>query len=239
MHSSSQTGLRKFPSGQVVVPVNRSRKREKHEDSQTRGTCGLHGSTSFVSATLQSSLANRLQTALVSTGSTLYLLTWKVRTTKLGRQICALRALAHRMSDKGYSSWPSPVTNDATGSTHCYISGDHSKIALKLPGAARLAGWATAAAAAEAGGTPEQFLNRKRRALANGKRLGVSLTSLSLQALLSGQMPNGSRLQTANIGQLNPEHSRWLMGYPPEWGNCAPMVMPSSRKSRQRLSRRQ
>ncbi len=45
-------------------------------------------------------------------------------------------------------------------------------------------GWATPASR-EAGGTPEQFLERKRKAIANGSQLGVSLTSLSLQAQLA------------------------------------------------------
>ena len=38
--------------------------------------------------------------------------------------------------------------------------------------------------------------------------------------LVSGPMPNGSLAATASIGQLNQEHSRWLMGYPEAWGQC-------------------
>ena len=55
---------------------------------------------------------------------------------------------------------------------------------MDLQSTAALASWATPAAH-EAGGTPEQFLARKEAARAKGAELGVSLTSLSLQAQLT------------------------------------------------------
>ena len=57
---------------------------------------------------------------------------------------------------------------------------------------------------------------------------------LSAQATLadSGKGATGGTAATKSSGQLNPEYSRWLQGYPKEWGNCADMVIPSSRKSR-------
>lgn len=46
---------------------------------------------------------------------------------------------------------------------------------------------------------------------------------------------NGSSEPTEKRGALNPEFVCWLMGYPPEWVNCAPSAMPSTRARRQRL----
>ncbi|GBR19776.1 hypothetical protein ACFFGW_06280 [Asaia spathodeae] len=53
----------------------------------------------------------------------------------------------------------------------------------------------------------------------------------------SGQALTGSDAATASSGQLNPAHSRWLMGYPPEWDACAVTAMQSCPRSRRNSSR--
>lgn len=46
----------------------------------------------------------------------------------------------------------------------------------------------------------------------------------AIRLTASGQVLTGSAAKMENSGRLNPLHSRWLMGFPPEWDACAVTV---------------
>ena len=53
-----------------------------------------------------------------------------------------------------------------------------------------------------------------------------------MRLTVSGQILTGSSAEMESGGQLNPAHSRWLMGLPQGWDDSAPTATPSQRKSR-------
>ena len=148
------------------------------------------------------------------------------------------------------AGWPTPTVGNSKGSQSCEGMSatdrmpDGRKVAVALPHVANMAGWGTPLTN-HANGTPEAFLERKRRSMARGSQsMGVCLSDLNMQVqawvptqparfTASGVMLIGSDARMESGGQLNPEHSRWLMGYPAVWDDCAPTGTRSTRTRRQ------
>lgn len=218
----SRGGPTSAPSGQALARANLSARQAKAADSLTSGTYGRFGSTSSASADLQSFLASRLLAKTASLGSTLYRLTWKDWTTPAGRSLLLLRASARRTSVKDYTGWPTPTARghkDGTAKS-CQNAPNNSLLGRTV----HKVGWATPKASDGSGGRTTETK-------------GGGNVHLDKQARLtaSGAVQTGSSALMERGGRLNPAHSRWLMGLPQEWDDCAPTETPSALRRRKRL----
>ena len=202
--SNSRGGRKPDPSGPAPAPANLSLSPVNVKGKKIPATSGQSSTGLSPSAVLQSCLANRLQARMDVNGSPEFLLTWKLWYTRLGSPICALRASVRPTSGSDYGGWPSPM------------AGVHLAVGI----------WATPSANEMRTTDKAQLLKRRAECKArnnNGNGFGLTLGNQATLFLAS----------TENSGALNPDFSRWLMGYPPEWGNSAPTATRSSRKSPQ------
>ena len=101
----------------------------------------------------------------------------------------------------------------------------------------KMTGWPTPMAQSSGAGNSDS--SRRTAALCGAKVAGHNLSLPDhwygpVRITSSGETLTGSMAGMDSSGPLNPAHSRWLMGFPPEWCACAPMGTRSSRKSPQR-----
>jgi hypothetical protein len=252
----AQAGPIASQSGQVRARASLSARQAKAQGLLTSGTSGLLGTISSKSADLQSSLASRLQAKTALVGSTLYNLTWKHRVTPSGRSIYALRASVRRISGSASGSlesgWPTPTTRDYKGQSGAGRQEKKGDPSDTLPNAAVTAGWPTPTALERNAG-PETMAKRRdfRKQNANQSNVPMYLNEAAqittdaqmaeamghrvplhgpARLTVTGELLTGSSAEMESGGQLNPAHSRWLMGLPAAWDDCAPMATPSLRK---------
>jgi hypothetical protein len=138
------------------------------------------------------------------------------------------------------TGWPTPTKGNADGSEMAKDASptgkrqNGSKATVALPAITRLAGWPIAR---ESDG--KKNVRTLEGSLSEIKRKG-GVQDLAQAAVIagparltaSGEIQTGFTAETTSGGQLNPAHSRWLMGFPPEWDACAPTATPSASRKR-------
>ena len=240
------------PSGQAPAHANLSARQAKELGLMISGTSGPRSSGSSSSAALQSLLESRLQARLSMLGSTLYKLTWKPWVTPSGASRSRLRASVPRTSGIEIIGWATASARDwKDGGKDLPPRADGSLRTDQLPRQAVLCGWPTPNARDHKDGAAPSVVNSTRTdKMAHAAQMaGWPTPSLSntrtgnpgsaiadpARLTVTGELLTGSCAGMESGGQLNPAHSRWLMGYPAEWDIAAILAhrgMPKKRPKR-------
>lgn len=133
------------------------------------------------------------------------------------------------------ASWPTPTTRDHKDGKECLNVPTNSLLGREV----WKTNWPTPRSA-----DGEKNVRTLEGALSEIQRKGgpqdvaqAAAITQPIRITDSGQVLTGSDAEMESSGQLNPAHSRWLMGFPPEWDACAVTAMQSFRKSLPNSSR--
>lgn len=259
---ASPAGPTTASCGPAPRRASRSASRARSEAPTTSGTYGPTCFGSPVPDGPLSSWENRLRQRLAKIGSTECALTWKASATPAGRPLSRLVPLTGRIvvtvSGSSESTeaalWHTALANDATGGSgnHRKMDGSYGSLTLAREVRAVAAMWVTptategnrgslpprphdtgvpltqqvaaamwpTAAAADAHKGAQKYTPDK----------GMTLAPAVYHQL--GSRTHGSSATTEKPGALAPEFVAWLMGFPPEWLECAPETMPRKSKSK-------
>lgn len=136
---ASPVGQMTKEPGLDLAPASRSVAPAKEKVKPTKDTSGQCSESLSASQKLTTALGNRLRARLAVYGSPEYKLTWKEWVLPSGLRICAVRASGLRISDSGFTGWPTPNAMEGGQTSR---GGDRKDEKL-MGGLAKLCGWRT------------------------------------------------------------------------------------------------
>ena len=128
------------------------------------------------------------------------------------------------------AGWPTPMAGTpAQNGNNAAGNNDSSRRTVAL------SGWPTPTVGNAMGSQSCEGMSSTGK-MPDGRKVAVALPHVASMAdgparyTASGELLTGCSAGMESGGQLRPAHSRWLMGYPRAWDECAPLSLPKSKR---------